>query len=104
MVSPPATKSTSFHVRPASLRASRAAFTPYSTKFRPHLPQGCIPTPRIATSFDIVISSARRLRGAPLPDHHALFVGLEERVEHELHLLAHGEVRVIEGLRDHPHH
>ena len=36
--------------RPASASAACAATTPYSTKFLPHLPQGCIPTPRTAIS------------------------------------------------------
>src|SRR5690554_1997514 len=104
MVSPPATKSTSFQEMPASAMASRAAFTPYSTKLRPHLPQGCIPTPRIATSLLIVLSSDRRLHGAPLPNDDALLFGLEERVEHELHLHPDLEARVVVGLRHHAEH
>ena len=35
----------------ASASAARAAWTPYSTKGRPHLPHGCMPTPRTATSW-----------------------------------------------------
>src|SRR6185295_1076096 len=34
----------------------RAALTPYSTKFLPHLPQGCMPTPSTATSCPAMIS------------------------------------------------
>ena len=53
IVAAPETNCTSFHEIPASFIASRAALTPYSTKFLPHLPQGCMPTPKIAMSFDI---------------------------------------------------
>ena len=35
---------------PASASAARAATMPYSVKSSPHLPHGCMPTPRIATS------------------------------------------------------
>src|SRR5262245_49715840 len=103
MVSPPATYSTSVHAMPASFSASRAAFTPYSTKLRPHFPHGCMPTPRTATSrLTIGTSRSARRRCAasartnrtcaprsldrpPFP-HDVSFVGVfEQRVEHKLH-------------------
>src|SRR5512139_3310642 len=99
MVSPPATNWTSFHSSPASASASRAAFTPYSTKFRPHLPQGCMPTPRTATS-------PRDMQGPPLPHHELVVLVLVERAEDELHLLPDLErARVDAGhdLAEHHH-
>src|SRR5574341_821366 len=51
MVSAPETNWMSRHSRPASFSAASAAATPYSTKLRPHLPHGCIPTPRTTTSL-----------------------------------------------------
>src|SRR5207247_761668 len=54
MVSAPDTNCTSVHASPASASASRVAATPYSTKLRPHLPHGCMPTPRTATSCELI--------------------------------------------------
>src|SRR2546421_2508861 len=86
MVSAPETNWTSLHCRPASPRAARAALVPYSTKLRPHLPHGCMPTPSIAT--------CRRSSGTgrpPLPDEVLALVVLVERPERQLHLGAHAE-------------
>ena len=47
MVSAPATNWICRQSRPASASAARAATTPYSVKSLPHLPQGCIPAPRM---------------------------------------------------------
>src|SRR5579872_6086094 len=101
MVSAPETNWMSRQVRPASSRASRAAATPYSTKLRPHLPQGCMPTPRTATGSGIGRCPAlgRRQR-LPLPDQVFVVVVLVEGVEDELGLVADGEV----GGGDAPHH
>ena len=44
-----------------------AAATPYSTKLRPHLPQGCMPTPRTATSSCSRSAPAQLGDGLPLP-------------------------------------
>ena len=52
----PATKPTSVQATPASSSAARAAATPYSTKLRPHLPQGCMPTPSTATCSTAISS------------------------------------------------
>src|SRR4051794_32238966 len=41
----------SCQLTPESARAARAAARPYSTKLRPHLPQGCMPAPRTAMSL-----------------------------------------------------
>src|SRR5262245_17865995 len=98
MVSAPATNWTCFHSRPASSSAARAAATPYSTKLRPHLPQGCMPTPRIATSCAMS-------GGPPLPDHVLGVRVFVERREHELHL--HAGFELLDGravdLAEHDH-
>src|SRR3989304_4631087 len=47
---PVATDCTSFQDIPASSRALRTASTPMSTKCLSNLPQGCMPTPSMATS------------------------------------------------------
>ena len=44
--------------------ASWAAATPYSTKLRPHLPHGCMPTPRRPRRSGVAASRC----GRPLPD------------------------------------
>src|SRR5690606_23632345 len=62
IVSAPATYCTSDHASPASASAALAAANPYSTKFRPHLPHGCIPAPSTATSLSNC--SLRSLRAA----------------------------------------
>src|SRR5437016_12599131 len=118
MVSAPETNCTSVHARPASASASRAAATPYSTKLRPHLPHGCMPTPRTAMSLSLIgspclvprpvhrsatlelrssLRSASGQRGArscrlPLPDEVRVVVVLVEGLEHELDLLPDAQV------------
>src|SRR5579875_1505723 len=107
MVSAPDTNCTSRHLSPASARAARAAASPYSTKLRPHLPHGCMPTPRTATlrSSGTGSSRCRRAGGAggcgaggpggegpPLPDEVLVLVVLVQRVEDELDLGAHAQV------------
>ena len=94
MVSPPDTNCTSRHSTPASASAACAATTPYSTKLRPHLPHGCMPTPRIAMSRSALIA-ARSLRcgGRPLPHDVLVVVVFVERAEHELHVHADLELR-----------
>src|SRR3954453_20259002 len=98
------------HSTPASDSADCAAATPYSTKFSPHLPHGCMPTPRIAMSLSLLMisalgrwpgrsgparcsagspppdahSSLRRLRG-PLPHDVLVLIVFVERTEHEFH-------------------
>src|ERR1039458_8795102 len=111
MVSAPATNWMSVHCRPASSRASPAAARPYSTKFRPHLPHGCMPAPRTAIRLssgmcallDVDRLSVDRL---PLPDHVLVLVVLVQRVEHDLDLGPDREV--VDGdARDdlaHDHH
>src|SRR5947209_8645270 len=86
MVSAPATYWISDHSRPASPSAARAALTPYSTKLRPHLPHGCMPTPRIATC-----RFASGTRRPPFPDQVLVLVVLVEGPERQLHLGAHAE-------------
>ena len=54
MVSAPATNWMSCHARPASASAARAATMPYSVKSRPHLPHGCMPTPRTTRSRSLL--------------------------------------------------
>src|SRR5579863_8891864 len=87
MVSAPETNWMSRQDSPASSRAWRAAASPYSTKLRPHLPQGCMPTPRTATC-----SGTGRLHRPPLPHEVLVLVVLVEGVEDELHLVADGQV------------
>src|SRR2546423_3644028 len=93
MVSAPETNSTSLHRNPASSRAARAAVVPYSTKLRPHLPHGCIPTPRIATC-----RSASGTGRPPFPDEVLVIVILVEGAERQLHLGARAEGSHV-GLR-----
>src|SRR6516162_6281146 len=109
MVSAPATYWMSRHPSPASSSAASAATTPYSTKLRPHLPHGCIPTPSTATSLMTALRAfalwsplpaiprfpplgrgaraARCDRGSchdpPLPDQVLVLVILVQRAEHE---------------------
>src|SRR6185503_552740 len=96
MVSAPETNWTSLHSRPASCSAARAATMPYSTKLRPHLPQGCMPTPSTTTSL------SRSLMGHRLPlPHRAHFViGLVERFDDQLHLPTGGERRDVGATRE----
>src|SRR5207245_8663981 len=131
MVSAPDTNCTSVHASPASASASRAAATPYSTKLRPHLPHGCMPTPRTATSCSLIgapskgwcdqsvhiderrssLRSASGRRGArsyrlPLPDDVRGLVVLVEGLEHELDLMSDPEVvdrRAARELAQHHH-
>src|SRR5947209_8100695 len=85
----------SSHCRPASSSAAWAATMPYSTKLRPHLPQGCMPAPRIATSRALMSPAPRRSGGAlsrsccrpPLPDEVLVVIVLVQRAEDELDLL-----------------
>src|SRR5688572_17699644 len=58
---------------PASARASRAASTPYSTKLRPHLPHGVMPTPATIAS-----PIAGHL---PLPHELVLEEGLDDELD-----------------------
>src|SRR5579863_10745364 len=93
MVSAPETNWTSFHDTPASRMASRAAASPYSTKLRPHLPQGCMPTPSTATLRSSGTGGPRSARHRPpLPHQVLVVVVLEEHVHHELDLRAHRQV------------
>src|SRR5688572_15645699 len=87
MVSPPATSCTSRHANPASASAVRAACKPYSTKLRPHLPHGCMPTPRTATGFMAVPSSHR----PPLPHDVLVVVVLEKSVDDQFHFRPHAQ-------------
>src|SRR5579863_9972011 len=107
MVSAPDTNWTSLHCTPASLSASRAAASPYSTKLRPHLPQGCMPTPRTATLRSSGTRAPRSGRhGPPFPHQVLVVVVLVEHVHHQLDLGAHRQV-VHGDLGDdlaHDHH
>src|SRR5271166_6938417 len=89
MVSAPATYSMSVQARPDSVSASPAAASPYSTKLRPHFPQGCIPAPRTATRLS---SGTGRLLRSPLPHQVLVLVVLVEGVEDELDLGAHRQI------------
>src|SRR5512139_2177699 len=92
---------TSVQSRPASASASRAALMPYLVKLCPHLPQGCMPTPRIATSLLMSrLPGARLARRPPLPHDHVVRFGLVESLHHELHLHPDLQVRDAEALRD----
>src|SRR5579862_7364435 len=112
----------SAHVTPASARAASAAATPYSTKLRPHLPHGCIPTPRTATSVLIArssrltwrvlsaVRSTRSLRAPsdrlPLPHQVFVLVVLVERAHDELDLVAGVQRRQVHAghqLAEHDH-
>src|SRR5271169_2136629 len=95
MVSAPETNWTSRQARPASASAARAAVSPYSTKLRPHLPHGCMPTPRTATFLSSAMSVSRVVggcQGAPFPDQILVVVVLVEDVGDELHLGADGQI------------
>src|SRR5450631_1878087 len=112
MVSAPATYWTSVQGIPASARASPAAASPYSTKLRPHLPQGCMPAPSTAMRLSSGIDpppSVRRsgaVHRTPLPHHVLVLVVLVEGVEHQLDLGPHGQgVDVDSGHHlAHDHH
>src|SRR5262245_60756459 len=95
MVSAPATNCTSVHARPASTSAAFIACTPYSTKLWPHLPQGCMPTPRTAMSS--LISSLRG--GRPAPHQILVVVVLVQRLDDEPHLHPDREPRGIDAIR-----
>src|SRR3954464_2472440 len=91
----------SLHSTPASANAARAATTPYSTKFRPHLPHGCIPAPRITTSLAFGLTSAHHL---PLPHRVDGVVVLVERLDDELHRLPGAQRRDVGAARELPEH
>src|ERR1700756_5491630 len=90
MVAAPETNCTSRQLTPASAKAARAACTPYSTKLRPHLPQGCMPAPRTATSL---------LNRLPLPDQR---LAVDVRLDRQLNLVA--DLQPVERTRQHPQH
>src|SRR5580704_7516106 len=102
MVSAPDTYCTSVQGSPASERASPAAARPYSTKLRPHLPQGCMPAPSTATLLSSGIGhllgsglpgGRRRRRGRPpLPNQVLVLVVFVEGVEHDLHFGPDGQI------------
>src|SRR3984957_11145991 len=93
MVSAPATYWMSVQATPASASASRAAASPYSTKLRPHLPQGCMPTPSTATLRSSGTRASRSSGHRPPFPHEVLVVLVfVEHVHHELDLVAHGQV------------
>src|ERR1700681_709166 len=93
MVSAPETKPTSVHDTPASARAARAAASPYSTKLRPHLPHGCMPTPSTATLRSSGTRAPRSgVHRAPLPHQVLVVVVLVEHVHDELDLGAYGQI------------
>src|SRR5579884_2093043 len=92
MVSAPATYWTSAQSSPASWRASPAAATPYSTKLRPHFPQGCMPAPRTATRLPSAIADRPAGHRAPLPDEILVVVVLVEGVEDYLDLGSDAQV------------
>src|SRR5271163_4566063 len=96
MVSAPETNWTSLHWRPASARASRAAASPYSTKLRPHLPQGCMPTPSTATlrSSGTCIPRSSRDR-PPFPHQVLVVVVFVQHVHHQLDLGA--DLQVVDA-------
>src|ERR1700692_3033116 len=97
MVSAPATYWMSVQATPASARASPAAASPYSTKLRPHLPQGCMPAPstamRLSSGTDPPAPGRRpgAVHRAPLPHQVLVLVVLVEGVEHQLDLGPHGQ-------------
>src|SRR5580658_7777152 len=95
MVSAPETNPTSRHSSPASARAARAAVSPYSTKLRPHLPQGCMPTPRTATFLSSATGISRGVverHRSPFPDEVLVIFVLVEDIGDEFDLGADGEV------------
>ena len=82
MVSAPDTNWTSRPRRPRRRRARRrAAATPYSTKFRPHLPHGCMPTPSTATSCAPISSSSCRPTGFHFQTRYSCSSSLNSGVE-----------------------
>src|SRR5580704_1896647 len=101
MVSAPDTYCTSVQGSPASERASPAAANPYSTKLRPHLPQGCMPAPSTATRLSSGIGhplgpGRPGWRGGrcrpPLPDQVLVLVVFVEGVQHDLHFGPDGQI------------
>src|SRR5271154_5790902 len=99
MVSAPDTNWMSSQLTPASASAARAATNPYSTKLRPHLPHGCIPTPKTATRWSSLIVPPPSPLGPtggrhrpPLPYEVLVFVVLVEDVQDELDLGADREI------------
>src|ERR1700694_4040895 len=98
MVSAPATYWMSGQGRSASARGAWAAASPYSTKLRPHLPQGCMPAPSTAMRLSsgigppLPVRWPRNTDGAPLPHHVLVLVVLVEGVEHQLDLGPHTQV------------
>src|SRR5580658_8282256 len=107
MVSAPETNWTSDQARPASARAARAAVSPYSTKLRPHLPQGCMPTPRTATFLSSATVVSRMMvgrQGAPFPDQVLVVVVFVKDAGDELDLGADGEIFDADAGDDLSHH
>src|SRR5579872_297562 len=106
MVSAPDTNCTSRHSSPASASAPRAAAIPYSTKLRPHLPHGCMPTPSTATRPVSATPVTPRGRGnrAPLPHQVLVVVVLVQHVGDEVRLGAHREVLDTHARHDLAHH
>src|SRR6202051_1273667 len=105
MVSAPETNWTSGHDTRASRMASRAAASPYSTKLRPHLPQGCMPTPRTATLRSSGTRAPRSSRHRPpLPHQVFVVVVLVEHVHDQLDLGAHRQVVHCDLGHDLAHH
>src|SRR3954465_2456901 len=87
----------SLQARPASSSAARAATTPYSTKLRPHLPHGCMPTPATTTSV---------IDRLPLPHDVVVLVVTEQDPDYEPRLLAYLEVvdaEAVSDLTEHDH-
>src|SRR3954469_2429465 len=87
----------SLHSTPASASAACAATTPYSTKLRPHLPHGCMPTPATTTSV---------IDRLPLPHDVVVLVVTEQVLDDELRLLAYLEVvdaEAVSDLTEHDH-
>src|ERR1700694_1234132 len=107
MVSAPETYCTSVHATLASRSASPAAARPYSTKFRPHLPHGCIPAPNTATLFWLGIGLLRSGGGgpgAPLPHQVLVVVVFVQRVEHQLDFGSDGQLVHPHTGHDLAHH
>src|ERR1700722_14116615 len=109
MVSAPDTKPTSRHSSPASARAALAAVRPYSTKLRPHLPQGCMPTPRTATFLSSAMCLSRLVAvsdGTPFPHQVLVVVILVEHIGHQFDRGADGQVVDADAGNDlaHDHH
>src|SRR5579872_2904588 len=109
MVSAPDTNCTSCQARPASARAARAAVSPYSTKLRPHLPHGCMPTPRTATFLSSAMCISRSVaggQGAPFPHQVLVVVIFVEDVGDQFDLGSDGQVVDTDAGDDlsHDHH